>query len=76
VASQLQEDGMADRQRWRPILFDCPRTGERVQGMLAEEAFGVEDARYQTVTCLACSGVHIVDPIRGSVSAATRDGAG
>jgi len=66
---------MADRERWRPILFDCPLTGQKVQGLLAEEVFGTEDARYETVTCLACSGIHFVDPIRGKVLGASRDGA-
>jgi hypothetical protein len=65
---------MAERQRWRPILFNCPRTGQKVQGMLAEEVFGTGDARYETVTCLACAGVHLVDPDSGRVLGATRGG--
>jgi len=64
---------MAERQRWRPILFDCPRTGQKVQGMLAEESFGSDDPRHQTVTCLACSGVHFVDPVVGGISRVSRD---
>jgi hypothetical protein len=66
---------MAERQRWRPILFNCPQTGHKVQGMLAEEVFGTGGVRYETVTCLACAGVHLVDPDSGRVLGATRGGA-
>jgi hypothetical protein len=64
---------MADRQHWRPVLFNCPRTGNMVQALLAEEPAGAgsryEDAgtRYETVSCLACSGIHLVDPMNGRV---------
>jgi hypothetical protein len=66
---------MADRPRRRPILFDCPRTGQKVQGLLAEEAFGTGEAHYETVACLACSGVHFIDPVRGKVLGSPRDSA-
>ena len=58
---------MADRQRWRPILFNCPRTGHKVQALLVEEPASAGSTRYETVSCLACSGVHLVDPISGHV---------
>jgi hypothetical protein len=57
---------MADRQSWRPVLFDCPRTGHKVQALLAEETTG-GGTRYESVSCLACSGIHLVDPIDGKV---------
>ncbi len=66
---------MADRQRWRPILFDCPQTGQKVQALVAEEAFSADGPRYESVSCLACSGMHFVDPVRGKVLGATRNGA-
>jgi len=66
---------MADRQRWRPILFDCPQTGQKVQALIAEEAFGSGDPGYETVSCLACAGTHFVDPVRGRVLGAARNGA-
>ncbi|HEY7843418.1 MAG TPA: hypothetical protein VID30_07060 [Bradyrhizobium sp.] len=64
---------MADRQSWRPILFDCPQTGHKVQGLVAEEAFRTSEPHYETVRCLACAGVHFVDPMRGKVLGAPRD---
>jgi hypothetical protein len=64
---------MADRQRWRPILFSCPWTGNKVQALLAEETTGAGN-RYETVSCLACSGIHLVDPISGKVLGAASDG--
>ena len=66
---------MADRPRWRPVLFDCPRTGSKVQALLAEEAAGTgRPGTYESVPCLACSGIHLVDPIDGKVLGAARDG--
>ncbi len=64
---------MADRQRWRPVLFNCPQTGHKVQGLVAEEAFVTGEPRYETVNCLACAGIHFVDPVRGTVLGAPRD---
>jgi hypothetical protein len=70
---------MADRQYWRPVLFNCPRTGNKVQALLAEQTTGTgggaQDAgtRYETVSCLACSGIHLVDPVDGKVLGAMPD---
>lgn len=65
---------MADRERWRPVLFNCPRTGNKVQALLAEDTSG-PGMRYESVSCLACSGVHFVDPKDGTVLGAAPDGA-
>jgi hypothetical protein len=54
-------------------LFDCPQTGHKVQALVAEEAFGTSEPHYETVRCLACAGVHFVDPARGRVLGAARD---
>jgi hypothetical protein len=64
---------MADRQRWRPILFKCPRTGHNVQALIAEETTSSGVTRYETVSCLACSGIHLIDPIGRNVLGATPD---
>jgi hypothetical protein len=58
---------MSDRQRWRPILFECPQTGQKVQGVLAEETFGAGDTHYEAVSCLACSGVHFINAGTGAL---------
>ena len=63
---------MTDLQRWRPALFNCPRTGEKVQGLFAEEAFGSDAPRYEPVSCLACSAVHFIDPTNGTVLGAKK----
>jgi hypothetical protein len=67
------EQEMTDRQRWRPALFDCPRTGQKVQGLFAEEMFSAAEPRYEPVSCLACSGIHFIDPVRGKVLGTKRN---
>ena len=67
---------MADRLRWRPILFVCPQTGEKVQGLVAEKTDDTHDHHYEAVTCLACSGMHFVDSTSGEVLGAKRSPAG
>lgn len=63
---------MTEHTRWRPVLFDCPVTGQKVQGLVAEETSSAPGTRYETVSCLACSGAHWVDPIHGTVLGARR----
>ena len=65
---------MAERKSWRPILFDCPQTGEKVQGLVREEAFETSEVRYESIVCNACSGIHFVDPARGTVLGSARRG--
>jgi len=64
---------MSDRQRWRPVLFDCPKTGQKVQSLLAEQVSETGEARYEPVSCLACSGVHFIDPVQGLLFGAKRN---
>jgi hypothetical protein len=49
-----------------PFLFRCPNTGYRVQGFAAEDASDHAE-EYQTVTCLACQQVHLVNSTTGKV---------
>lgn len=63
---------MTEHKHWRPVLFDCPVTGQKVQGLIAEETSAAPGTRYETVACLACSGVHLVDPVQGAVLGARR----
>ena len=48
------------------FLYRCPNTGFRVQGYTPEKTSGDDDA-YETVTCLACQRVHLVNPATGKV---------
>lgn len=47
------------------FLYRCPNTGFKVQGYSAEETSD-EDA-YQSVTCIMCRQVHLVNPATGKV---------
>jgi len=40
--------------------------------MVVEGAFDLNDTRYETISCLACSGVHLVNPNTGVVVGAPR----
>jgi len=64
---------MADRQHWRTILFHCPQTGHRVQGLISTDTSRAEAGDYETVSCIACSGVHFINPLTGSVLGMPRD---
>jgi hypothetical protein len=57
-----------------PFLYRCSTTGQNVQG-LAQYTPNADASAYQTVTCLACSRVHLVNPSTGSVigDTGTRD---
>jgi len=64
---------MTDEQRWRPVLFQCPQTGHRVQGLIASDASSASDGDYETVSCIACSGVHFINARTGTVLGMSRD---
>jgi hypothetical protein len=50
----------------KPFLFCCPITGLMVQGDTnAPTPDEGEPPRYESVTCLACQYVHIVNPHTG-----------
>jgi hypothetical protein len=48
------------------FLYRCPITGHRVQGLVPGNATD-ETTAYEPVTCLACNGVHLVNPRSGRV---------
>jgi len=50
-----------------PYLYRCPTTGYRVQGWAAGEAPDPGEDRYEMVECIACQGVHLVNPANGKV---------
>ena len=47
------------------FIYRCPSTGLSVQGWFAEEIDSDQDANYETVTCAACSRVHLVNRATG-----------
>ena len=53
------------------ILFRCPNTGYHVQGWFAEDVSDNGEDTYQSLTCLACRQVHLVNPKTGNVVGAT-----
>jgi len=65
---------MIDRQSWRPILFHCPQSGQRVQGLIAEEISSAKPGDYESVSCIACSGVHFINVHTGIVLGMSRYG--
>jgi hypothetical protein len=48
-------------------LYRCPTTGLNVQGWFADEVDDEEEMTYDTVTCLACTQVHLVNRSTGKV---------
>jgi hypothetical protein len=46
------------------FLYRCPKTRLRVQGWVADDP-NQPEKRYEAVTCLACGGVHLVNPASG-----------
>jgi len=51
--------------RMKPILFRCPRTGEMVQHLIADEPKPGDQHRYETVQCPACSMPHMINQVTG-----------
>lgn len=62
---------MAHRTTWRPMIVSCPNTGDRVRGLLPFDAAEPANDLHQ-ITCIACDGVHFIDPRTGSMLRAER----
>src|SRR5271157_1018738 len=50
-----------------PFLYQCPATGQNVQGWFAEDVSTAEGESYWPFECLACRRVHLVNPATGRV---------
>jgi hypothetical protein len=46
------------------FIYRCPLTGLKVQGFVAEE---IGENEFVSLTCLACTGVHLVNPTSAKV---------
>jgi hypothetical protein len=50
------------------FLYRCPITGHKVQALGRGNARSIDGTvTYETVTCLACKGVHLVNASSGRV---------
>jgi hypothetical protein len=49
-----------------PFIHRRPNTGLNVQGFSAEEV-PADDGSYETLTCIVCRQVHLVNPTTGKV---------
>jgi hypothetical protein len=49
------------------FLYRCPNTGLKVQGWVADDPDRGDDATYESVTCIACTRLHMVNPSTGRV---------
>jgi len=54
------------------FLYRCPNTGLNVQCWVADDPTGENTERFEAVTCLACSRLHLVNPKTGKVADHTR----
>jgi hypothetical protein len=55
-----------------PFLYRCPNTGFRVQGWSVNDDSENGDV-YESVNCLACSRLHLVNPKTGRTLGADDD---
>jgi len=49
------------------FLYQCPTTGLRVQGWVADDPADTDREIYEAITCAACGRVHAVNPKNGKV---------
>jgi hypothetical protein len=54
-------------------VFLCPNTGARVQAGSRTNGSKDSDDTYQSVNCLACQRVHLVNPATGKVLGAENE---
>jgi hypothetical protein len=49
------------------FLYRCPIVGMKVQGWIADDPSEANTERFESLTCLACAQVHLVNPKTGKV---------
>ena len=49
------------------FVYRCPNTGQKVQGWTDDPPVADDPEAYQSVTCIACSRLHWVNPRTGRV---------
>jgi hypothetical protein len=55
------------------FLYRCPNTGLNVQGWVADDPAERGEEIYESVTCTACTRLHLVNPATGRVLGADDD---
>jgi hypothetical protein len=55
------------------FLYRCPNTGRTVQGWSGDEITDDDDDAYQSVECLACTRLHLINLKTGKVLGAKED---
>jgi hypothetical protein len=55
------------------FLYRCPNTGLNVQAWAADDATERNKETYETVTCTACTRLHLVNPTTGRALGADED---
>ena len=55
------------------ILYRCPNMGLQVQGWFADDGSETGGETYQTVTCMACRQLHLVNPKTGKTLGVDED---
>jgi hypothetical protein len=49
------------------FLYRCPTIGLRVEGWVVDDPTKRDEDSYVSMTCLACRGVHLINPKTGKV---------
>jgi hypothetical protein len=67
--ADLSRPGLRTPQlRWMaPFLYRCPNTGRQVRAWSADDPTEDDDDTFQTVTCIACAGLDLVNSKIGKV---------
>jgi hypothetical protein len=56
-----------------PFVYRCPITGLNVQGFFADEVPPKDGHTYESVTCMACARVHLVNRSTGKTLGAENE---
>jgi len=55
------------------FLYRCPNTGLNVQGWVADDPNDWGEDTFESMTCTACTRVHLVNPNTGKVLGTDED---
>jgi len=55
------------------LLYHCPNTGLQVQSWIADDPKADGGDSYQSVVCIACQRIHLVNPATGKSASVDDD---